>query len=284
MINITNIIYDENLKEVLRIARNRLNPQDLQVDPYIKKINKEYFYFTTNKVNKAQKTLREIFNQYKSTLNFILTDNTDKKNYSKPNYYAFCVAFIHDFENNNSWDEIFKDEVNLDIEEFGRTEKNKLDKTQEFITETNRFPITSVLDCKCCCSHSINNIYFMVSKSTGYSMMTGNCCIKKCYIKNPTIMKKLNIIETKRKEGEKRKEKEKKDKEEKEKKKEKNKLNALNSKVNFNKYNGSGLSYLDVSKNDTQYLKWLVEWNYLKINEKYPQNEYIIEWIKSLNI
>ena len=34
--NITTIIYDENLKELLRIARNRLNPKDLQVEPYIK--------------------------------------------------------------------------------------------------------------------------------------------------------------------------------------------------------------------------------------------------------
>ena len=75
--NITTIIYDENLKELLRIARNRLNPKDLQVEPYIKEIDKEYFYFTTNKVNKAQETLREIFKQNKSTLNFILTENTD---------------------------------------------------------------------------------------------------------------------------------------------------------------------------------------------------------------
>jgi len=223
--NITTIIYDENLKELLRIARNRLNPKDLQVEPYIKEIDKEYFYFTTNKVNKAQETLREIFKQNKSTLNFILTENTDKKNYTKPNFYAFCAAFIHDFENKNSWDNIFKDEVNLDLEIFGRTEKNKLDKTQEFITETNRFPITSALNCKCCCSHSINNIYFMVSKTTGYSMMTGNCCIKKGYIKNPTIMKKLKNIEDKQKEEKKKKEekdkketKKKKEKEEKEKK------------------------------------------------------------------
>ena len=43
--NITTIIYDENLKELLRIARNRLNPKDLQVEPYIKEIDKEYFLF-----------------------------------------------------------------------------------------------------------------------------------------------------------------------------------------------------------------------------------------------
>ena len=133
--------------------------------------------------------------------------------------------------------------------------KNKLDKTQEFITETNRFPITSVLNCKCCCSHSINNIYFMVSKTTGYSMMTGNCCIKKGYIKNPTIMKKLKNIEDKQKEEKRKKEekdkkkrKKKKDKEEKEKKeieekekKIKNSLNALNLKVHFPKYRESSL-------------------------------------------
>ena len=40
----------------------------------------------------------------------------------------------------------------------------------------------------------------MVSKTTGYSMMTGNCCIEKHYIKNPKIMNELKTIEDKQKE------------------------------------------------------------------------------------
>ena len=61
--------------------------------------------------------------------------------------------------------------------EFGYIEKNELDKTQVFITETNRIPIKSSLNCKCCCSHNIEKVYFLRSKSR-YSMMTGCCCIK----------------------------------------------------------------------------------------------------------
>jgi len=37
--NLTNIIYDKNLKEVLSIARNKVDPKDFKVDPYIKKID-----------------------------------------------------------------------------------------------------------------------------------------------------------------------------------------------------------------------------------------------------
>lgn len=285
--NITTIIYDENLKELLRIARNSLDPKNLQIDPYIKKIDKEYFYFTSTKIIKAQETLREIFTQNKSTLNFILTEE-NKKKYIKPNFYAFCAAFINDFENCNCWDNIFKDSVNSEVRLFGSVKKNKLDNTQEFITETNNFPITNGRTCQCCCSHDIKIIYFMVSKTTGYSMMTGNCCIEKHYIKNPKIMNELKSIEKNLKKEMKKKkeieEKEKKDIEEKEKKNKKNRLNAINSKVYFPQYRDSGLSYLEVSKIDTKYLKYLIETNSIKINDKYPNNAYIIEWIKSLNI
>ena len=105
-------------------------------------------------------------------------------------------------------------------------------------------------------------------------------------------MNELKTIEDKQKEKNKKemkenKEKEKKDKkdiEEKEKKEIKNRLNALNSKVYFPKYRESGLSYLEVSKIDTKYLKYLIETNSIKINDKYPNNAYIIEWIKNLNI
>ena len=76
--------------------------------------------------------------------------------------------------------------------------KNKSDKTQVFITETNRIPIKSSLNCKCCCSHNIEKVYFLRSKS-GYSMMTGCCCIKKFFIKNPKIMNELKTIEEKQK-------------------------------------------------------------------------------------
>ena len=48
--NLTNIIYDENLKEVLRIARNNVDPI---VDPFIKKIDGNNFYCITNKMNSA---------------------------------------------------------------------------------------------------------------------------------------------------------------------------------------------------------------------------------------
>ena len=289
--NIKTIIYDENLKELLRIARNSLDPKNLQIDPYIKKIDNEYFYFTSTKIIKAQETLREIFTQNKSTLNFILTEE-NKNKYTMPNFYAFCAAFINDFENCNCWDNIFKDAVNSEVRLFGSVKKNKLDNTQEFITETNKFPITNGRKCQCCCSHDIKIIYFMVSKTTGYSMMTGNCCIEKHYIKNPKIMNELKTIEDKQKEKNKKemkenKEKEKKDKkdiEEKEKKEIKNRLNAINSKVYFPKYRGTGLSYLEVSKIDTKYLKLLIENDYIKINDKYPNNAYIIEWIKNLNI
>jgi len=54
--------------------------------------------------------------------------------------------------------------------------------------------------------------------------------------------------------------------------------------VYFPKYRESGLSYLEVSKIDTKYLKYLIETNSIKINDKYPNNAYIIEWIKNLNI
>jgi len=50
------------------------------------------------------------------------------------------------------------------------------------------------------------------------------------------------------------------------------------------KYRESGLSYLEVSKIDTQNLKYLIETNMISINDKYPNNAYIIEWIKNLNI
>jgi hypothetical protein len=54
--------------------------------------------------------------------------------------------------------------------------------------------------------------------------------------------------------------------------------------VYFNKYKESGLSYLEVSQNDTKYLKYLIETNSIKINDKYPNNEYLIKWIQNLNI
>jgi hypothetical protein len=220
MINITTIIYDENLKELLRIARNKLNPKDFKVEAYIKEIDNNDFYFFTNRMVDAQETLREIFKQNKSTLNFILTDNTDKKNYTKPNYYAFCAAFISDFEKFKSWDDIICDRDDLELKEFGYIEDNKSDKKQVLITETNRIPISGKIECKCCCSHNIKNLDFMFSKSTGYSMITGNCCIEKFFIKNPKIIKELNTIEKKRKEEK------------------KNRTKALNSKVNFKKYKG----------------------------------------------
>ena len=53
--NITTIIYDKNLKELLRIARNRLNPKDLQVEPYIKEIDKEYFILLQTKLIRLKK-------------------------------------------------------------------------------------------------------------------------------------------------------------------------------------------------------------------------------------
>ena len=50
------------------------------------------------------------------------------------------------------------------------------------------------------------------------------------------------------------------------------------------KYRESGLSYLEVSKIDIKYLKYLIETNSIKINDKYPNNAYLIIWIKNLYI
>jgi hypothetical protein len=54
------------LKEVLRIARNKVDPKDFKVDPYIKKIAGNDFYCISNKMNNAQKKLRETYKQYKT--------------------------------------------------------------------------------------------------------------------------------------------------------------------------------------------------------------------------
>ena len=154
--NITTIIYDENLKELLRIARNRLNPKYFKVDACIKEIENNNFYFLNKTMFEAQALLRDIFKENKSTLNFISTKNNDKKEYTKPNYYAFCAAYISDFEKSNSWDEILRDR-DLQIIDCGYIEENKEDKTNVLITDYTRIPITGAINCKCCCSHNIQN-------------------------------------------------------------------------------------------------------------------------------
>ena len=58
--NLTNIIYDLNLKEVLRIARNNVDPKDFKVDPYINKIDGNDFYCISNKMNNSQKITRNL--------------------------------------------------------------------------------------------------------------------------------------------------------------------------------------------------------------------------------
>ena len=70
----TSIKFDENLKELLRIARKRIDPKDFKVDVYIKKIDNNDFYFLTNRMFDAQSQLREIYKENKTKLNFILTD------------------------------------------------------------------------------------------------------------------------------------------------------------------------------------------------------------------
>ena len=122
--------------------------------------------------------------------------------------------------------------------------------------------------------------------------MTGCCCIKNFFIKDPKIMNELKTIEDKQKEEKKERKKRKIKKKRKKRKKKKikrkkiqkkkkkkeikNRLNALNSKEYFPKYRESGLSYLEVSKIDTKYLKYLIETNSIKINDKYPNNAYIL--------
>jgi len=64
--NLTNIIYDENLKEVLRIARNNVDPKDFKVDAYIKKIDGNDFYCISNKMNNAQKNYEKFTNNIKT--------------------------------------------------------------------------------------------------------------------------------------------------------------------------------------------------------------------------
>jgi hypothetical protein len=53
-----------------------------------------------------------------------------------------------------------KKKIDLVLLEFGYIEKKKSDKTQVFITETNRIPIKSSLNCKCCCSDNIEKVFF----------------------------------------------------------------------------------------------------------------------------
>ena len=57
-----------------------MDPKDFKVDPYIKKIDGTDFYCISNKMNKAQKKLREIYKQYKNKLNFIETDKITLQN------------------------------------------------------------------------------------------------------------------------------------------------------------------------------------------------------------
>ena len=67
--NLTNIIYDLNLKEVLRIARNNVDPKDFKVDPYINKIDgNDFIVFQTKWI--MHKKLREIYKQYKNKFIF----------------------------------------------------------------------------------------------------------------------------------------------------------------------------------------------------------------------
>ena len=195
----TSIKFDENLKELLRIARNRIDPKDFKVDVYIKEIDNNDFYFLTNRMFDAQSQLREIYKENKTKLNFILTDKT---NYTKPNYFAFCAAYISNFESYKSWCDIIYYRDYLELKEFGYIEENKSDKKQVFITPSNSIPISNI-NFKCSCSHNIKNLICIFSKSTGYSMIIGNCCVLKFFINNDKIINKFKYIEKQRKQNKK---------------------------------------------------------------------------------
>jgi hypothetical protein len=76
-------------------------------------------------------------------------------------------------------------------------------KKQVFITPSNSIPISNI-NFKCSCFHNIKNLICIFSKSTGYSMIIGNCCVRKFFINNDKIINKLKYIEKQRKENKKK--------------------------------------------------------------------------------
>lgn len=202
-INITTIKYDENLKAVLTQARNEINPKDLKINYNIKKINVNGFetYYTklTSLVFETQQKLRDFYQKNKNKLNF---ENTDEpKKYIKPNYYAFEVAYICDYNNCYSWEDITNE---LKLEEFKRDDGKEVD-----ITEYKKNECQSEfrkIEGQCCCSKQIKIFNFISSSKTGFSLITGEDCINKNLITNKKIQDALNTLNDKRKKFKKEKE------------------------------------------------------------------------------
>jgi hypothetical protein len=188
-VNITTIKYDENLKAVLTQARNEINPKDLKINYNIKKIYVNGFEtkYTklTSLVFETQQKLRDFYQKNKNKLNF---ENTDEpKKYIKPNYYAFEVAYICDYNNCYSWDDITNETSELQLKEFKRDDGKEID-----IAEFRK------VEGHCCCSKKIDIFHFIFSNKTGYSLITGGDCINKNLIKNKEIQNELKVIKDKR--------------------------------------------------------------------------------------
>ena len=93
--NITTIKYDEELKKILKQARNEINPEDFKVDLNYTDIslnNRNNKLLTLTDINEAQQRLRMFYKENKSKLNF--EETTEPKKSIKPNFYAFSVILI----------------------------------------------------------------------------------------------------------------------------------------------------------------------------------------------
>ena len=219
--NITTIKYDEELKKILKQARKEINPEDFKIDYNYTDIylnNKNNKLLTlTDKIDEAQKKLRIFYKENKYKLNF--EETAEPKKFIKPNFYAFSVAYICDFNNCYSWIDITNEKNGLTIKGFD-TETTEGE-------SKNKPPLIVKIEVNCCCSKNISIINFITSNQTGYSLITGEDCVEKHFIDNQKIKNELKIIKDKRKELKKEKKQEEikkeKEKEKEERKKEKDK-------------------------------------------------------------
>jgi hypothetical protein len=225
--NITTIKYNEELKKVLTQARKEINPEDFKIDYNYTDIclNNKYnkLLTLTDKIDEAQKKLRIFYKENKYKLNF--EETAEPKKFIKPNFYAFSVAYICDFNNCNSWKDITNEKNGLTIKDLdsGTKEEDK----------NNEPPLIVNMKISCCCSKNISIINFITSNQTGYSLITGEDCAWKHFIDNQKIKNELKIIKDKRKELKKEKKQEEikkekeMEKEERKKEKEKELLNKI---------------------------------------------------------
>jgi hypothetical protein len=206
--NITTIKYNEELKKVLTQARKEINPEDFKIDYNYTDIclNNKYnkLLTLTDKIDEAQKKLRIFYKENKYKLNF--EETAEPKKFIKPNFYAFSVAYICDFNNCNSWKDITNEKNGLTIKDLdsGTKEEDK----------NNEPPLIVNMKISCCCSKNISIINFITSNQTGYSLITGEDCAWKHFIDNQKIKNELKVIKDKRNELKKEKKQEERKKEE----------------------------------------------------------------------